>query len=118
MTKQSEKDKCDINLILKRHNATGQISHLARNPQWGVDFPDAIEFQEALNTVTASNLAFNQLSSDIRERFANDPFRMFAFLDDEKNRDEAIRLGLVPKPPASPEPEPPRPPESGGGAGG
>ena len=35
------------------------------------------------------------MSAEIRDRFKNDPNAMIAFLDDVRNRDEAIKLGMV-----------------------
>ena len=38
---------------------------------------------------------FDSLPSSLRERFSNDPSRLLAFVDDESNFDEAVKLGLL-----------------------
>lgn len=101
LTKQSFQDECDVNNIMKRYNATGAITHLnTRMPEYG-DFSSPMEFQNALNTVMESQMMFADLPAETRDRFGNDPGRFLAFVADDKNRDEAIRMGLV----KAPEPE-------------
>lgn len=45
--------------------------------------------------------SFNMLPSEIRNRFQNDPGQLIGYLSDEKNNEEAYKLGLKirPKPP-------------------
>ena len=47
-----------------------------------------------MDKITQAELAFNDLSSDIRAKFHNDPGKLIDFLSDEKNNKEAIELGL------------------------
>lgn len=103
-TKQSFKDECDINNIMKRYNATGSITHLnMRTPEYG-DFSSPLEFQAALNTVMEGEAMFADLPSDLRDRFGNDPKQLLEFLADEANREEAVKLGIVQAPPEPPAP--------------
>lgn len=104
LTKQSFKDECDINNIMKRYNATGDISHLnMRMPEYG-DFSSPVDFQSALNTVMESEAMFADLPAHLRDRFGNDPKQLLEFLADDANREEAVSLGIVQAPPAPPEP--------------
>lgn len=99
LTKQSFKEACDINTILKQFERTGVVSHLnERKPIWGFDLTSVPEFQKAQAQVLAAKAAFANLPSKVRGRFHNDPKEMLAFLYDKENRDEAVKLGLV-KPP-------------------
>lgn len=94
-TKQSFKDECDVNNILKLYEQTGQLPDLIKqNAQYG-DFSDVVGYQEALNTVMHAQEQFEALSSAVRERFNNDPAKFLAFMEDEKNVDEAVRMGLA-----------------------
>ena len=52
--------------------------------------------------VMAADDAFMALPANIRERFNNDPAELVDFVSDDRNRSEAIDLGLVP-PPAKPD---------------
>lgn len=98
LTQQSAKDECDINLIVEKAKRGAIVSHVnPAAPQYGslIGFPS---FREALDIVTKAQLAFAALDARIRDRFANDPAKLVDFLQDSKNLEEAIALGLVDKP--------------------
>jgi len=93
-TKQSHKDECDINQIMKRFETTGIITHINQStPRYG-DFPQ-VDFQDALNIVKDAQARFAELPSTIRDRFSNDPQKLLLFLQNPENRDEARKLGLL-----------------------
>lgn len=95
LTRQSDKDDCDINVMMARYEATGVEPRVnPRQPQWG-DFSDVPSYQDALNIVRQADEDFMLLSAEVRDRFGNDPAQMLRFLEDEANRDEAVKLGLV-----------------------
>lgn len=72
-TVQSEKDNCDINVIVKRFTKTGQLPHASvRVPMQG-DFTGVSDFQSAMNAVRASQEAFMAMPASVRSRFANNP---------------------------------------------
>lgn len=105
MTKQSFKDECDINNIMSRYEATGVVQHVSgRTAEFG-DFISPLDFQASMNAVIEAQDMFAQLPARVRDRFGNDPGQMLEFLSEEKNRDEAIALGLVNPPPAEPAPQ-------------
>lgn len=94
-TIQSEKDNCDINVIVSRFKRTGVMNNLStKSPLYG-DFSEVGDFHTAQNRIIAAQEAFDALPSDLRKRFANDPGNLISFLDDPQNRSEAIKLGLV-----------------------
>lgn len=97
MTKQSFKDECDINNIIKSFSVTGMVNHISERAASGVyvDLPDSVDFQEALHTVESARNAFATLPSKVRDRFANDPEAFLSFLHDPKNETEARALGLL-----------------------
>lgn len=114
-TKQEFKDQCDINNIIKAYKITGQISHISANAAKGayMDLPDEVDYQTSLNILREAETAFASLPSQIRDRFSNSPALFLAFLNDPKNYDEAVKLGLVKKPepaPSGPPSNPPPPP--------
>lgn len=103
-TKQQFKDECDINRIMKRYQQTGVIDHVNRaQPRFG-DL-ETVDFQTAMNLVIDAEQRFLALPAEVRDRFGNDPARLLAFVGDEKNRAEAVKLGLL-DPPAAPVPPP------------
>lgn len=101
---QHFKEECDINNIVNTFMKTGQIPGDFRMPSHG-DFLDAIDdFQTAQDAVIAAREEFMRLPAQIRERFGNSPQALLGFLEDESNREEAKRLGLLEPPAAPPEP--------------
>jgi len=92
--KQSMKDECDINNILRQYQKTGVINHVRDNPGQYVDLPEVPDYQEALNIVIAAGEAFDSLPGSVRQRFNNDAATFLEFMDEENNYDESVELGL------------------------
>lgn len=106
MTRQSHKDECDLNLIMRRFAATGILPAARPGAMYG-DFSSVGDYQTSLGIIERARSQFAALPSVIRERFKNDPSLMLAFVSDPANRDEAIKLGLVVAPEAPPKVENP-----------
>lgn len=53
-------------------------------------------YHEMCNTVADIRNKFMGLPARLRTRFSNDPLQMLRFIEDPKNRMEAVRLSLVP----------------------
>lgn len=95
LTKQSFKDECDINNILKKYETTGSLpSLILENPQYG-DYSDVPTYQDALDTVMKAEEQFSALSSKLRDRFDNDPAKFLEFADNPENKEELFELGLT-----------------------
>lgn len=109
---QQFKDEVDINTIARNFGITGRLPENVRMPSFG-DFSDVDDYQSALNAARRASHSFMQMSAEVRARFQNDPQRFLAFCSDSSNRDEAIKMGLIPSPPVSaqvpPPPEAPKP---------
>lgn len=99
-TQQHFRDECDINVLVARFARTG-VPEAPEAPPLAV-FDEVFDFQSAQQALIDANRAFMQLPSNLRARFQNDPGQFLAFVDDEANRDEAIRLRLVPAPVVTP----------------
>lgn len=94
-THQSFKQECDINNIMKKYMKNGVLPELIkRDPRYG-DFSNVPDYQTSLETVQMAHDQFNALSAKVRERFNNDPANFLAFVHDDKNIDEMIKLGLA-----------------------
>lgn len=102
---QSHAARVDINMILKRCRRTGLFPQRTGVPSYG-DFTGAVDFQECLTRIDKANRDFDDLPSEIRSRFDNDPGKLLDFLADADNLAEAREIGLVPKPPEEPVPTP------------
>lgn len=97
VVQQQFAEEVDINTIVRRFGLTGELPNGINMPVSG-DFTGVTDFHTAMNLIRQSEAAFAELPGEVREKFGNDPARVISFLDDEKNREEAIRLGLVAKP--------------------
>lgn len=96
-TQQQFKDETDINTIVQNF---GLGAPMPEAPTFGEqDFSEVMDFQTAMNAIRAAEEAFMEFPAHIRARFRNDPQEMMDFLGHDKNRAEALELGLIAKPP-------------------
>jgi phage internal scaffolding protein len=94
LTQQHFKDEADINNILRQFNITGLLPEAPLSPRYG-DFTGIGDYHTALNAVIAAEDQFMALPAQLRARFENDPAQLIEFLNDDKNRSEAEKLGLL-----------------------
>lgn len=95
LTKQSEAAACDINNIMGQYERTGLIPHVSQyQGQYG-DLGDSLSYHESMNAVIAAQTAFESLPASIRSRFGNDPAAFLDFVNDDANREEMGRMGLL-----------------------
>lgn len=97
LTQQQFSEDADINVMLERFKVTGQMPQGVHMPSYG-DFTGVTDYRTAVDAVMRASNSFMDLPANVRSRFDNDPQKLLEFVSNEKNRDEAIRLGLVPKP--------------------
>lgn len=110
LTQQQFKDQVEINNIVAKYNKTGQWPEgLDRNAVFA-DVSDITDYQESLHKVMAAQDAFNLLPGEVRNRFSNDPAKLLEFIQDPKNYEEGLNLGIFEKPNITPE-EPKKPNE-------
>lgn len=95
-TQQQFADDADINTIVRRFGLTGELPDVVSVPRSG-DFTDVVDYQTALNAVRKAEEGFMELPGDVRYRFRNDPQMLLEFMEDGRNYEEALRLGLVNK---------------------
>ena len=100
-TKSEFADEANINNIVKRCMNGAAMPTGSRTPLFG-DFSEVADFTSAQTLIAQANAEFEQLPSDIREKFGNNVSDLMDFLDDENNLAEAQELGLAPKPESEP----------------
>lgn len=93
-TEQNHKKECDVNLIIKKYDRTGLIEHVSRFEAKYGDMT-GFDFKTMQDKVKNMENIFGQLPAEIRKRFANTPEKLLEFMEDENNRPEAIKLGLI-----------------------
>lgn len=105
---ESERQSVDLKQIIARH-IRNDLPYRAE--PWWSDGGSAqpIDLQGALEIVRRAQEHFDALPADVRFRFGNDPVAFANFVQDDANREEAIRMGVIAKPePPPPPPEPVR----------
>lgn len=95
LTKQSFKDECDINVIMKRYASTGVLPGAERAA--GARYMDCsvIDYQQSMLLVASAKSMFLDLPAAVRDRFGNDPAKLMEFVEDKRNLEEARALGLA-----------------------
>ncbi len=97
---QQFKEDCDINTIMQRYQKTGAIDHVSKHqPQYGFASPN--DYHQSMNLIATADSMFNDLPSNIRNEFNNNPQAFLEFVQDPKNADRAIELGLALAPQAA-----------------
>lgn len=95
------KDECDINRIMARYESTGVLNdplNLRSSPPTYGDFSNMGDYMEHMNAIIDAQNAFDRLPAKVRARFHNDPSELLQFVNDDGNREEAVKLGLVEAP--------------------
>lgn len=92
--KQSFRDETDINTIIRRFGVTGELPTAIRLPSYG-DFTGIADFQTGVNIIAEANEAFDAMPAEVRARFHNDPHEFINFFNNEENRAEGVKLGLI-----------------------
>nr|AVQ10200.1 minor capsid protein [Gokushovirinae environmental samples] len=93
-TQQQHAEEVDINTIVERFGLTGAMPGSFRAPSFQ-DFEGVFDFKTAMDSVQAAREEFMMLPAKVRARFGNDPQNLLEFVNDDGNRAEAIKLGLV-----------------------
>jgi hypothetical protein len=102
ITEQHHAEQCDVNNILATYMKTGTLPPTDPNANYG----DMSDFDSMQNQIANANSLFEQLPENVRIRFGNEPYRFLNFVQDEKNYDELVNMGLANnRPTASPEDE-------------
>ena len=108
-TKQEFKNDCDINRIMSKFQRTGALTHFANYSATYGDIT-ALDYQTAQNTLIRARNLFDSLPSSVR-KIVSTPAGFLDFVQDPKNAEKLIELGLRPKPVSAPaEPVTPTPP--------
>lgn len=92
-TKQSFKDICDINNIVKRARKTNMIDHLNAGVPRFMDVSEVTDYRSALEAVERGQEHFMGLPADVREAFDNDPATYVDFLTDPDARERLEAIG-------------------------
>lgn len=93
LTNQADMDSADINKIMAQYEKTGLMPGLDRQPIYA-DVSSIPDYHTSLSAVRRAEQYMSAQPPSIRNRFQNDPQALLDFLKDEKNNEEAVKLGL------------------------
>ena len=96
LTEQQFAYECDINNIVKMQ-IPARVNQ--NTPLFDSVFSSDI-YENALNVIAEANSKFEELPSDLRNKFDNDPKKLFDFVSDDKNYDKAVEYGLIKRKPS------------------
>lgn len=99
MTQQHFAQEADIKTIIKKHDRTGIISHVARGAAHYGDYSEVNEYREALDIVRQADASFMGLPSELRAMFDNNAGDFYEFVTNPANEEKMIELGLKEAPP-------------------
>jgi len=102
LTKQSFKDECDINNIMKKWQRTGLIDHVNEHKGDYGDLTTYDDYHASMNAILDARESFETLPSGVRKEFDNDPSKFLKFVHDPKNADAMVEMGLAQKRPVTP----------------
>lgn len=94
VTDQSFRDECDINTIMARYQSTGELPYLNEMQGQFLDVSE-MDFQHHMNFILEAQQMFDDLPSNIRDRFGNDPGAFLGFVNNPDNAVETAKMGLL-----------------------
>lgn len=95
-TERQHANALDINAIVAKAKRTGMAPINQGAPIYG-DFTNITDYHTAHNQILQAQREFMALPPQIRARFRNNPGLLIDFLSNESNREEAVKLGLIPE---------------------
>lgn len=116
VTKQSFRDECDINRIVKQYQMTGVVRHLNLAAAQYADVSGLTDYADALQMVRRAEELFMELPAKARKIFNHDPAQFLDAAHDPEKRALLVEAGLIPPPePVAAVPTPSEPSPSGEG---
>lgn len=93
-TKQAMAAETNINFIIDRYQKTGSLEHLKKyEGEYGIF--EAIDFHTAMNSVAKATEMFDELPSNIRTKFENDPGKFLDYATNTENHQGMVDMGLA-----------------------
>lgn len=99
-TQQQYRDENNPNTIMRRYNASGQITGRYRDKNAGafIDCPATIRtFQEARDLYLSIEATFMELPVNVRKHFQHSPEALLVAIENPSRREELEALGVLKK---------------------
>lgn len=99
LVQQHMRDECDVNVIMRRYQQTGELTHISTMAGEYGDYSEVNDYQSGLEQIRLAEEMFLELPSSVRDKFNNNPGEFIEFAMDKANLDEMREMGLAPKAP-------------------
>ncbi|AXL15389.1 internal scaffolding protein [Microviridae sp.] len=93
-TEQQHKDACNINVIMKKYSNTGMLPQITQRQAQFINALDSHDFMEAQFILAEARSMFEDVPSDIRLQFDNDPNKYMLFMSNPENREAIEKMGV------------------------
>jgi phage internal scaffolding protein len=94
MTEQSHLESTDLNKIMKKLQQ-GVAGDFFNKNEGKYSDVTAVDYHDAMNKIAATNSMFEELPSNFRNKFENNPEVFLDFVQNPVNQDELISMGLA-----------------------
>jgi phage internal scaffolding protein len=94
LTQQHFREQVNINTIMRKARKTGVMPQFSGDCYYG-DVSQIVDYKDCLDKVNKIGDLFMGMPVEVRNKFKNNPAEIIDFLADEKNEDEARKLGLL-----------------------
>lgn len=95
LAKQSFKNECDINNIMRKFEKDGLMDHLNTHKGEYGDFIGYQDYQTSINRVLEAQEAFLTIPAKVRYQFKNNPAEFLEFAQNPENFDQMVEMGLA-----------------------
>lgn len=94
LTKQADKEACDINIIVKSYGTSNQFANVNPIPPRYQDNTAVVDLITARNEWNAAVEQFESLPANVRALADNDPIKFIQMLGDKENVEAFKKMGL------------------------
>lgn len=94
----------DINILMARFGATGQLPATMGNALFG-DFSEVKDYRSAIDAIREAEEAFLDIPAKVRDEFRNDPQAFMEFVGKPENIPKLREWGLAKPAPEAPKDE-------------
>lgn len=94
LTKQAFAEETNVNQIMAKYQATGQFTHINKNPAVYGDFSGVDTLQGALAQIDEARSIFMALPAEVRKDFNND-LSAFVRYSQEASAEDLLAKGII-----------------------
>lgn len=97
LTQKQFGKQANINTIMRNYQNTGIYGYVTRmSPNYQPE-GSTVDRHQLQNTIAAAKSNWEKIPTDVRAKFNNNLQNALNFIENPENREESIKLGLIPK---------------------